>query len=65
MRLSERNRAFLISLKQGEPDWGLAPASGIENLPGVQWKLQNIHKLREIKAKHSEQTAKLKAALLV
>ncbi|MFO0911579.1 MAG: nucleotidyl transferase AbiEii/AbiGii toxin family protein [Pirellulales bacterium] len=62
-RLTERDRAFLLSLKQGNPDWALAPAIGIETLPGVQWKLQNIRKLKANKAKHAEQFAKLKAVL--
>jgi hypothetical protein len=32
---------LIISVMEGEPQWNLLGVPGIENLPGVQWKLQN------------------------
>jgi hypothetical protein len=43
--LSEAERAFLISLKAGEPEWTLLRIPGVETLPGIQWKLMNIQKM--------------------
>ncbi|MCK4923047.1 MAG: hypothetical protein KAS71_18495 [Bacteroidales bacterium] len=43
--LSEKDRSFLLSLKQGTPDWDLFPMPMLSELPAVQWKLQNIQKL--------------------
>ena len=58
---SENERIFLIQLKSGNPDWSLLPIDGIDNLPGIQWKLRNINKIPEEKKK--EQLNKLKQVL--
>jgi predicted nucleotidyltransferase component of viral defense system len=60
---SEQERKFLLSIKAGEPDWSLMPISGINDLPGIQWKLQNINKMK--KKKKLELLDKLKAVLKV
>lgn len=39
------HKRFLLSFKQGEPDWSLLGVSGIESLPAVKWKLRNLDKL--------------------
>ena len=62
-RLTDRDRNFLLSFKSGDPDWQLSPAPGIESLPAVQWKLQNIRKLLSNKRKHATQFAALEKAL--
>ncbi|WP_027961989.1 nucleotidyl transferase AbiEii/AbiGii toxin family protein [Halomonas halodenitrificans] len=36
---------FLLSFKQGEPDWSLFPIAGVGQLPAVMWKLANIRKM--------------------
>ena len=36
---------FLLSFKQGTPDWSLLALQGIEQLPAVMWKLANIKKM--------------------
>lgn len=59
--LTENEKKFLLSIKQGEPDWSLLPVAGIEQLPGIQWKLINIRKMDKKKQKDSLQ--KLQAAL--
>ena len=59
--LSVDEKEFLISLKSGEPDWSLLGVPGVENLPGIKWKLENIRKMSN--AKRSESMMKLKEAL--
>jgi hypothetical protein len=58
---SEQERKFLLSIKIGEPDWSLLPISGLNKLPGIQWKLQNINKMA--KGKKMVLIDKLKAVL--
>lgn len=60
-RLTDAERRFLISLKEGNPEWNFLGLEGIERLPAIQWKLQNIKKMDA--AKHRESIAKLKAKL--
>lgn len=57
------HKMFLIQLKSGNPDWSLFSIDGIENLPGIKWKLQNIKKIPE--GKKVEQLNKLKRVLEV
>ncbi len=59
--MTEDERQFLISIKQGQPDWDLIPVDGIEHLPAIQWKLINIRKMD--KKKQIESLTKLEAAL--
>jgi len=59
--LTDAQKQFLMSFKRGEPNWGLLGANGIEHLPAVQWKLQNIKKIP--KAKHQAALTKLEAVL--
>jgi hypothetical protein len=40
--LNENERRFLLSIKQGEPDWALLPFEGLDKWPAIQWKLRNI-----------------------
>lgn len=59
--LSENDRRFLLSVKEGAPKWNLLPISGIDRLPGVQWKIQNIKRMES--EKHATQVQKLKECL--
>lgn len=59
--LSDAERRFLLSIKEGEPQWALLPVAGIEHLPALQWKLTNIRKMD--KAKHRRQVENLKKVL--
>lgn len=43
--LTNDEKEFLISLKQGEPKWELSGIPNIETYPSVQWKLINIRKI--------------------
>jgi len=47
--LDEDERAFLLSMKRGEPDWTRLGFDHLEQLPGLQWKLQNIRKMEPAK----------------
>jgi hypothetical protein len=59
--LQDNERQFLLSVKTGNPDWSLMPLKGIEQLPAIQWELQNIRKMDN--KKHHEMLEKLKAVL--
>lgn len=43
--LTEYQRNFLLGFKRGEPDWSLLPHNGIDVLPAVRWKQQNLDKM--------------------
>jgi hypothetical protein len=59
--LTDNERHFLLSVKQGKPDWALLELKGIDQLPAIRWKLQNIEKMP--KDKHTEYIENLKAVL--
>ena len=42
---TERDHAFLMSFKRGQPDWALFDYPNAADLPAIRWKLQNINKL--------------------
>ena len=61
---TETDRAFLLSLKNAEPDWSLFPHEKIKDLPAVKWKLANIEKLKaKNPEKHAEQLKALEERL--
>ena len=43
--LTDDDKKFLISLKQGNPDWGLLGLDGVSNLPAVKWKMYNLNQM--------------------
>lgn len=43
--LSENERRFLLSIKQGEPQWNLMPFENLEQWPAIQWKLHNVRRM--------------------
>ena len=49
--LTENERQFLLSLKQGEPDWRLLDIPDVDAFPAIQWKLLNIRKMDQKKHK--------------
>lgn len=59
--LTDQERKFLLSLKEGQPRWSLMEIEGIDKLPAIQWKLMNVQNMD--KKKHAESLAKLKAKL--
>ena len=45
------DKTFLLSVKKGEPQWSLINVDGVESLPAVQWKLQNLSEM-DTKRRH-------------
>jgi predicted nucleotidyltransferase component of viral defense system len=43
--LDASERQFLLSMKQGDPDWNLLGIDNLEHMPALQWKLLNIRKM--------------------
>jgi len=48
-RMPDAHRRFLISFKKCESDWPLLVSSGVEGLPAVQWRLDNLLKMKKEK----------------
>ncbi|MFC1569112.1 nucleotidyl transferase AbiEii/AbiGii toxin family protein [bacterium] len=61
--LTDREKQFILSFKQGKPIWEYFPVDGIEHLPAIQWKLFNIRRMP--KSKHSAALDKLKEILII
>ena len=39
---------FLLSIKQGEPDWTQAPFGDLDPSPAVQWPLPTLNRLGDV-----------------
>ncbi|MEH6542090.1 nucleotidyl transferase AbiEii/AbiGii toxin family protein [Halopseudomonas sp.] len=61
--LTPQERAFLLSFKNRTPDWSLLELSGIDRLPAVRWKLQNLTKMPS--EKHVEAYVRLEKILKI
>jgi len=59
--LTQDERKFLLSVKEMNPNWGLLGLEGIEKLPAVKWKLENLGKMKP--KLHSESVKNLKRIL--
>ena len=46
-KLTAKQRQFLIGLVSGEPDWHLMKCPHLQKLPAIQWKLQNLARLKK------------------
>ena len=60
--LTQDERKFLLSIKEGRPDWTLLGIDGAEKLPAIQWKLANIKKMKA--EHHRKSVERLKTILL-
>jgi len=60
-KLSRNERKFLLSVKMGSPDFSLLSISGLENLPAIKWKVENISRMEP--KKRITATEKLKSIL--
>lgn len=64
-KLTDDDRAFLISFKKGNPDWRLFSLASLQNMPAVKWKLMNIQNLiKQNSEKHREQVRLLEKKLM-
>ena len=61
--MTPQERAFLLSFKNRTPDWSLLELSGIDRLPAVRWKLQNLTKMPS--EKHVEAYVRLEKILKI
>ena len=62
--LDDDERAFLISLASGEPDWTRMDLPHLNELPAMQWKLKNLAELgKKNKGKLEEQRDELVAKM--
>ena len=59
--LNQNDRKFLLSLKEGNPNWDLFAYPEAALLPAVRWKLHNLNKMNAEKKK--EALSKLKDVL--
>lgn len=59
--ITQQDAEFLLSFKRKQPDWSLLPLKGVDALPAVRWKLQNLAKMPE--ARHAEAVDKLETVL--
>jgi predicted nucleotidyltransferase component of viral defense system len=51
--LTIQERQFIVSIKEGIPQWDLIGLEGVQNLPAVQWKLMNIGRMAPAKHQHA------------
>lgn len=61
LAFTKNDKDFLLSIKQGEPNWKLLNLPGIELLPGVRWKLLNLKRVDA--DKHKQLIERLAAVL--
>lgn len=59
--LDEKEKRFLVSMKQGEPDWDLLGIDHLRELPALQWKLINVRKMSA--SKHASALNRLREVL--
>jgi len=60
-KLTDNERAFLLSFKEKEPKWELLGVEGARNMPAVKWRLVNLTNMSD--GKHKEAVDKLKSVL--
>jgi predicted nucleotidyltransferase component of viral defense system len=59
--ITNDDKQFLLSVKQGDPEWDLLPIANVSELPAVRWKLQNIRRMP--KDRHLAAIGKLERVL--
>jgi predicted nucleotidyltransferase component of viral defense system len=63
--LTDSDKNFLLSFKNGQPEWGLFNADKLRDMPAIKWKLLNIRKLKQTNAqKHADSLKALEKELL-
>jgi len=60
-QFTKTDKAFLLSVKRGEPDWSLIDLPQTGELPAVQWKLRNLAAMPA--AKHRDAIERLERVL--
>ena len=63
-KLTNSDRQFLMSFKDGNPDWEKLSVKNARELPAVHWKLQNIERLKhDNPSKHKEMVSVVESVL--
>ena len=57
--LTADDKQFLISFKEGNPEWDKFAVKSVQDLPAVQWKLKNIMKLKKANPKKHKTMLKI------
>lgn len=57
-RITDDERAFLISFKEKTPKWELLGVEGVQDMPAIKWKLANLAKMGN--DKHAQAVHQLK-----
>lgn len=60
-RLTDSEKRYLLSFKNGEPDWTLLGLESVNELPAIKWKQLNLAKMPN--EKHKQALEKLKDVL--
>jgi predicted nucleotidyltransferase component of viral defense system len=64
--LTESQKLFLIGLATGEPDWELMECTHLKEMPAIQWKQENLIRLKKLNpAKFKFQSEELRRRLTV
>ena len=61
--LTVQEKQFIVSVKEGTPQWDQLGIEGVQNLPAIKWKLMNIEKMNPVK--HKKAVHKLRDYLQV
>ncbi len=61
--LTDNDRKLLVSFKEGAPEWAHYPLEGLQKMPSVMWKLQNVRTLMKNTEKHTQQLDRLKKCI--
>lgn len=61
--LTVQEKQFIVSVKEGRPQWELIGLEGVEDLPAVKWKLVNIGRMNP--SKHEKAIRKLRDYLKI
>jgi predicted nucleotidyltransferase component of viral defense system len=62
--LTDAQRAFLLGLVKGEPDWSLVRCEHLRDMPAIRWKLENLSRLEQSNPeKFALQASELEARL--
>jgi hypothetical protein len=59
--MTDSDKEFLMSFKEGKPKWNLLPFDHIKNMPAIMWKLHNIQQMDS--GKHKEMLKTLEKKL--
>lgn len=63
-KLTQKQKQFIYSVKALDPKWDLLGVPECQHMPGIQWKLKNIHRLKASDVRKYESQLKKLAGIL-